>query len=84
MKSADLTRVVEAFEIFRPAKLLFTKLDETVRSGRSTVRQRGRTRPCLSLATGQRIPEDLTPASHGLLIELILRDPVDARSGRAA
>ena len=29
MKPADLTRVVDAFEVFRPQRLLFTKLDET-------------------------------------------------------
>ena len=29
MKSTDLWRVADAFEIFRPQRLLFTKLDET-------------------------------------------------------
>ena len=29
MKSADLARMVDAFEVFHPRRLLFTKLDET-------------------------------------------------------
>jgi flagellar biosynthesis protein FlhF len=83
MKSADLTRVVEAFEIFRPVKLLFTKLDETCSFG-PIYCEAARTHKALSFfGTGQRIPEDLTPASHGVLIEMILRDQW-SREGRAA
>ena len=33
MKSADLTRVVDSFEVFRPQRLLFTRLDETASFG---------------------------------------------------
>ena len=74
MKSADLTRVVEAFEVFRPAKLLFTRLDETDSFG-PILCEAARTQKALSFfGTGQRIPEDLMPASHEGLIEMILRD----------
>jgi flagellar biosynthesis protein FlhF len=74
MKSADLTRVVEAFEIFRPAKLLFTRLDETNSFG-PIYCEAARTHKALSFfSTGQRIPEELAPASQSLLIDLILRD----------
>ena len=74
MKPADLTRVVEAFEIFRPAKLLFTRLDETCSFG-PIYCEAARTHKALSyFGTGQRIPEELAPANHGLLIDLILRD----------
>jgi flagellar biosynthesis protein FlhF len=83
MKSADLTRVVEAFEVFRPAKLLFTKLDETDSYG-PIYCEAARTHKALSFfGTGQRIPEDLAQASHGLLIDLILRDQ-RSRERRAA
>jgi flagellar biosynthesis protein FlhF len=74
MKSADLTRVVEAFEIFRPAKLLFTRLDETCSFG-PIYCEAARTHKALSFfGTGQRIPEELSPANQELLIDLILRD----------
>jgi len=72
MKSADLTRVIDAYEIFRPRRLLFTKLDETVSLGpifNEAVRTR---RPLSFFAAGQRIPEDLETASHRRLIETIL------------
>jgi flagellar biosynthesis protein FlhF len=71
-KSADLTRVVEAYEVFRPSKLLFTRLDETDSFG-PIFCEAARTHKALSFfGMGQRIPEDLAPASHGLLTDLIL------------
>jgi flagellar biosynthesis protein FlhF len=78
MKAADLTRVVEAFEVFRPAKLLFTRLDETDSFG-PIYSEAARTQKALSFfGTGQRIPEDLRQASRGWLIEMILLDPQGA------
>ena len=74
MKSADLTRVVEAFETFRPAKLLFTRLDETESFG-PIFCESARTQKALSFfGIGQRIPEDLAPAARGSLIDMILGD----------
>jgi flagellar biosynthesis GTPase FlhF len=74
MKSADLTRVVEAFEVFRPTKLLFTRLDETESFG-PIFCEAARTRKALSFfGTGQRIPEDLQTASCQGLIGIILGD----------
>jgi flagellar biosynthesis protein FlhF len=72
MKPADLTRVAQSFEIFRPQRLLFTKLDETGSFG-PILNEAARTGKALSfLATGQRIPEDLEAASQRRLVELIL------------
>jgi flagellar biosynthesis protein FlhF len=72
MKSADLSRVIDAFEIFRPQHLLFTRLDETVSPG-GIINEAARTRKPLSLlATGQRIPEDLEAATLARLIDPIL------------
>jgi flagellar biosynthesis protein FlhF len=72
MKSADLSRVIDAFEIFRPGRLLFTRLDETTAPGpilNETVRTG---KPLSFFATGQRIPEDLETASSRRLTELLL------------
>jgi flagellar biosynthesis protein FlhF len=72
MQSADLTRVVDFFEIFRPQRLLFTKLDETGSFG-PILNEAVRTgKPLSFFTTGQRIPEDLEAASRGRLVELIL------------
>ncbi len=72
MKSADLTRMVDAFEVLRPQHLLFTKLDETGSFG-SIFSEAARTHKPLSFfTTGQRIPEDLEAASQTRLVELIM------------
>jgi flagellar biosynthesis protein FlhF len=71
-KSADLSRVVDRFEIFRPRKLLFTKLDETESFG-PVLSQAIRTgKPISYLANGQQIPEDLEPATKSRIIDLVL------------
>jgi flagellar biosynthesis protein FlhF len=72
MRSADLSRVVDRFEVFRPRKLLFTRLDETVSYG-PLVNEAVRTAKAVSfLAAGQRIPEDLEPATKEGILQLIL------------
>jgi flagellar biosynthesis protein FlhF len=82
MKPADLTRVVDAFEMFGPRRLIFTKIDETGSYG-PLVNEAVRTgKPISFLATGQRIPEDLETASPARLAGLILSST--ARVGAAA
>ena len=72
MKSADLTRVVDSFEVFRPQRLLFTKLDETGSFG-PILNEAARTgKPLSFFGTGQRIPEDLETASRSRVSELVL------------
>ncbi len=64
MKSADITRAVDRFQVFQPAKLLFTRLDETESWG-PILSEAARTRKPISyLATGQRIPEHLEAATE--------------------
>jgi flagellar biosynthesis protein FlhF len=72
MKSADLSRVVDGFEEFRPHRLIFTKLDETGSFG-PILNEAVRTgKPLSFFTTGQRIPEDLEAATKNRLTELIL------------
>jgi flagellar biosynthesis protein FlhF len=72
MKSADLSRVVDGFEAFRPQRLIFTKLDETGSFG-PILNEAVRTgKPLSFFATGQRIPEDLEAATKNRVAELIL------------
>jgi flagellar biosynthesis protein FlhF len=73
MKSADLRRVVDRFEVFRPRKLLFTKLDETETFG-PILNEAVRTgKPVSFLSAGQQIPDDLEPATPDRILELALR-----------
>lgn len=72
MKTSDLRNAVERFGAFKPAKLLFTKLDETQPGGtilNEAIRAR---KPVSFLSAGQRIPEDLEAADKAALIGLLL------------
>jgi flagellar biosynthesis protein FlhF len=72
MKSSDLARVADTFEVFRPQRLLFTKIDETASFG-PVFGEAARTgKPLTFFGTGQRIPEDLEIASCSRLAELVL------------
>jgi flagellar biosynthesis protein FlhF len=71
MKSSDLARIADAYSLFRPNKLLFTRLDETL-DCRSLVEEAARTRTPISFLTaGQRIPDDIEPATRRRLTQLL-------------
>jgi flagellar biosynthesis protein FlhF len=83
MKSADITRAVDRFDVFRPAKLLFTRLDETCLLG-PVLSEAARTgKPLSFFAAGQQIPEDLEPATQSRMADLVL-SPEDHRARAAA
>ncbi len=73
MRSADLSGMVDRFEVFRPAKLVFAKLDETGTFGPilNLVVRTGK--PVSFLAAGQQIPEDLEPATVERVLDLLTR-----------
>lgn len=72
VKPADLARVIDLYDIFRPCHLLFTRLDETSSLG-PLFNECARTgKPLSFFGTGQRIPEDLEAATHARLIEPLL------------
>jgi flagellar biosynthesis protein FlhF len=73
-KSDDLRRTVEHFRLFRPAKLLFTRLDETTTFG-TMLNETVRTGlPVSFVSVGQRVPEDIVPAGEPELLRLLLKD----------
>ena len=72
MKSADLSHVVDSYQVFRPQRLIFSKLDETGSFG-PILNEAARTgKPLSFFTTGQRIPEDLEAATKKRLAELVL------------
>jgi flagellar biosynthesis protein FlhF len=73
MRSADLSQVVDRFESFRPAKLLFAKLDETGVFGPILNEVVRTTKPVSFLAAGQQIPEDLEAATVERISDLLTR-----------
>lgn len=85
-KSADLSAVTERFLEFRPARLLFTRLDETATYG-AVLNEACRTGlPVSFLTFGQEIPEDLEAATQAAIAGLLLegRRPQAAEPGRLA
>jgi len=71
MKSADLTRVAERFEIFGPSSLAFTRLDETASFGTAFSMSVRHAKPISFLGCGQGIPDDLAPATREQMLDLI-------------
>lgn len=72
MRAADLGNVAEQYSLFKPAKLLFTRLDETKTFGPILSRSVRMERPISFFSWGQRIPEDLERATPDLILDLIL------------
>jgi flagellar biosynthesis protein FlhF len=77
-KSADLLRVVNRFEIFRPSSLLFTRLDETDSFGTALSAAAHFAKPLSFLGTGQEIPDDLEPATHDRILNWMVPSQVCA------
>jgi flagellar biosynthesis protein FlhF len=74
MRAAALSRVVERFSIFQPARLLFTNVDDDCAGG-GIVEQAMRSRLPLSyFGCGQQVPEDLIEASKDRLIRKVFEE----------
>jgi flagellar biosynthesis protein FlhF len=67
MKCADLARCSDFYAIFKPGRLLFTKLDETVSVGSVVSEALRLEKPLSFFATGQGVPEDLEEADLDVL-----------------
>ena len=74
MRLADLRRVVDRFEAFQPAKLLFTRLDETDSSAAIFSVAARTAKPLSFFGTGQLVPEDLEPARKEKVTRLLARE----------
>jgi len=80
MRTADLKRVAGHYDIFRPRKLLFTRLDETETLGPILSLSIRMEKPISFFSVGQRIPEDLQPAAVDTLLDSILGESVEQAS----
>jgi flagellar biosynthesis protein FlhF len=73
-RPSDLARIVDLFQVFRPRKLLFTRLDETD-STASIFCEASRTGLPLSFfSTGQVIPEEIEPAAKERVTASLVRE----------
>jgi flagellar biosynthesis protein FlhF len=76
MRTSDLKRVAAQYEIFKPGKLLFTRLDETETFGSILGQSIRSGKPISFLTRGQRIPEDLQEATKDLILNMVLKPEV--------
>jgi len=83
MRPADLIRTQDRFQVFSPAKLIFTHLDETPYLGAMISESVRGEKPISYLASGQQIPEDLEPATPERLLDLCFEESAE-RSRSAA
>lgn len=73
MRTADLRRAAQRYEVFGPRKLLFTRLDETETFGPILSQSVRMGKPISYLTRGQRIPEDLEPATRDVILDMVLK-----------
>jgi len=72
-KFADLTSVEVRFEIFRPSKLLFTRVDETSWFDPAFSGMVRRAKPISLLTTDQQAPGDFEEAAKARVIEPVFQ-----------
>jgi len=74
MSPEGLERTAARFEIFRPQKLIFTRVDEAGSPGAIYSQAARSARPVSFLGTGQQIPEDFEAASKERILGAILEE----------
>ena len=74
MKPADMNRIAQQYEMFGPAKLIFTHLDETTTFGPLLNISLRRGKPVSFLSRGPQVPEALEPALRENLVDLVLKE----------
>ena len=70
MKAAALARIVSQYAIFQPKKLIFTRIDEIADYTDLLIEAARCALPVSFLCGGQRIPDDIEPATPARLSEL--------------
>jgi flagellar biosynthesis protein FlhF len=79
VKTSDVTRMVDRYSVFHPARLIFTKLDETDSYGAIVNESVRAGLPVSFLSAGPRVPEDLEPAARDRIVDLL----IEGRQARA-
>jgi len=73
MRIEDLYRTARIYQVFRPAKLLFTRVDETSSLAAVFCVAARLDKPVSFLSAGQSIPEDLEPAAKERIVDSLVR-----------
>ena len=73
MRVEDLHNAAGLYDAFRPAKLLFTRVDETSSLAAVFCLAARRNKPVSFFSTGQAVPEDLEPATKERVVDSLVR-----------
>ncbi len=73
MRLEDLYQTAALYDVFCPAKLLFTRVDETSSLAALFCVAARRNRPVSFVCTGQSVPEDMEPATKERIVESLVR-----------
>jgi flagellar biosynthesis protein FlhF len=73
MRAGDMESAAKRFEVFHPARLIFTRLDETESTGSVAGEAIRSGKPVSWICTGQLIPEDIEPASKRRITGALVR-----------
>jgi len=73
-RRSDLQRIMKGFSVFRPAKIVVAKLDETLAPGNVFSLKAGTDIPAAYFTTGQKVPGDIEVANPGKLVRMVLGD----------
>jgi flagellar biosynthesis protein FlhF len=71
-KKVDMKEAALNFSVFEPQTYIFTKLDETRKRGGIIDQVLERDLPISFLTNGQKVPEDIVPASRKSILKLVL------------
>lgn len=77
--AAHASQSVECFSLLKPTDLLITKLDEAVDFGSWSKLLERTALPISYLTHGQRVPQDITPATADRLASLLLDQQLDSQ-----
>lgn len=77
MKSDDMKKTIERFKPFGISSLMITKFDETEFTGNVISTAFEADLPLAFFSTGQRVPQDLEPASIAMLMKSLKGFHVD-------
>jgi flagellar biosynthesis protein FlhF len=72
MNHLDIHEVTKCFAVFKPQTYVLTKLDETKHCGRILSQTQDMRLPLSFMTNGQRVPEDILPATKRHILQYIL------------
>lgn len=82
VSSAVLTEIINDFSIMTPSGIILTKIDETPHIGGIIEALQEKNIPLAYITTGQKIPDDIEPASKDKIGSILIPDMIEQTQSR--